>query len=135
MSPAVSRAPTAVAGPLPLPVIIPPQRPGSISRGFIAAYAPCLESCSIDQLTFLRFIEDVNNSFKGNQVFAGIQVACFGAGVAPSAIAKAVVTVVAAGSQVANDYHVRHKYGRVKLLSRAVAMSSWMLTLMCTEQM
>lgn len=40
-------------GKLSFPVILPQRRPKNRSRGFIRAYAPVLESCRIDQATWL----------------------------------------------------------------------------------
>ena len=43
--------------PLPYPVIIPQKRPHSKARGFVKAYAPILESCGVDQASFLEFLD------------------------------------------------------------------------------
>ena len=49
--------PTHGTGRLPCPVIIPQRRPRTRSRGFVRAYAPVLNDCSIDQNTFLEFLK------------------------------------------------------------------------------
>ena len=100
---------TPVEGPLSLPVIIPPKRPGSINRGFVAAYAPSLEACGIDQLAFTRFLDDVNDGFKKNKALIGLQVVCAGVGFAPSAIAMGVSMAVSRGAKMANNYQTQHK--------------------------
>ncbi|PYH93845.1 hypothetical protein BO71DRAFT_419764 [Aspergillus ellipticus CBS 707.79] len=98
---------------LPLPVVIPQQRPGSKSRGFIAAYAPSLEACDIDQLTFLQFIHDCNKALTGNKWLAGVQVVSFGVSFTPEVITMAVATAVNAAATVANTAHMHHKTNSV----------------------
>lgn len=100
---------STTTGPLALPIVIPQQRPGSKDRGFMAAYAPSLEESGIDQRTFLKFIDDCNTALQGNKYLAGVQVAAFGAGFAPSIIAMAVTTAVQYGVGMANKAHVRNK--------------------------
>lgn len=96
-------------GPLPLPIVIPQQRPGSRERGFIAAYAPSLEACGIDRMTFLRFLDECNTAVQGNKLLAGVQVVSLGVGFTPEVIVMGVATAVQAGAYVANKGHVRHK--------------------------
>lgn len=96
-------------GPLPFPVVIPQQRPGSQDRGFMAAYAPCLEYCGIDQHSFLQFIDETNTALQGNKILAGVQVVSFGVGFTPEIITTAVATGVQFGANLANKAHVKHK--------------------------
>ncbi len=100
---------STMTGPLPLPIVIPQQRPGSKDRGFMAAYAPSLEESGVDQRMFLQFIDDFNTALQGNKYLAGVQVAAFGAGFAPSVIAMAVTTAVQYGAGLANKACVRNK--------------------------
>lgn len=96
-------------GPLPLPIVVPQQRPGSRERGFIAAYAPSLEACGIDRMAFLRFLDECNTAVQGNKFLAGVQVVSFGVGFTPEMIVMGVATAVQAGAYFANKGHVRHK--------------------------
>lgn len=98
-----------VDGPLPLPVVIPQQRPGSHDRGFMAAYSPYLQNCGIDEETMFQFIKDTNAALEGNKLLTGIQIASFGAGFAPGFIAFAVTTSVQMGAGLAKKAHVKHK--------------------------
>jgi hypothetical protein len=54
---------------LPLPVIIPQRRPESRHRGFVRAYAPVLQDVSIDETTWLSFLDGFEKSIKANPVF------------------------------------------------------------------
>lgn len=94
---------------LSLPVVIPQQRPGSMERGFMAAYAPSLDACGIDQTTMLQFIDDCNTAVQGNKYLAGVQVVSFGVGFTPEIIVMGVATAVQAGAYLANKSHVKHK--------------------------
>ncbi|RAH52103.1 hypothetical protein BO85DRAFT_432276 [Aspergillus piperis CBS 112811] len=102
-----------MGGPLPLPVVIPQQRPGSQERGFMAAYAPSLESCGIDQRSFLRFIDETNTALEGNKYLAGVQVVSLGVGFTPEVIVMGVAAAVQAGAWVANKGYVRGKTNNV----------------------
>ncbi|KNG90957.1 hypothetical protein ANOM_000717 [Aspergillus nomiae NRRL 13137] len=104
---------TTNCGPLPLPIVIPQQRPGSRERGFIAAYAPSLEACGIDRMTFLKFLDECNTAVQGNKFLAGVQVVSFGVGFTPEMIVMGVATAVQAGAYIANKGHVRHKTNAV----------------------
>jgi hypothetical protein len=53
-----------VQGRLLCPVIIPQRRPENKERGFIRAYAPALLECGIDEETFLKFIDSLNQATK-----------------------------------------------------------------------
>ncbi|KAJ5918222.1 hypothetical protein N7454_010597 [Penicillium verhagenii] len=102
-----------IGGPLPLPIIIPQQRPGSQERGFMAAYAPSLESCGIDQRSFLRFIDETNTALEGNKYLAGVQVVSLGVGFTPELIVMGVAAAVQAGAWAANKGYVRGKTNNV----------------------
>ncbi|KAJ5930415.1 hypothetical protein N7466_005908 [Penicillium verhagenii] len=102
-----------MGGPLPLPIVIPQQRPGSQERGFMAAYAPSLESCGIDQRSFLRFIDETNTALEGNKYLAGVQVVSLGVGFTPELIVMGVAAAVQAGAWVANKGYVRGKTNNV----------------------
>ena len=51
-----------LTGPLECPVIIPQRRPHTKARGFVRAYAPALEDASIDQDTWMEFLEIFHKS-------------------------------------------------------------------------
>ncbi|KAI9735710.1 MAG: hypothetical protein M1818_006318 [Claussenomyces sp. TS43310] len=46
------------------PVIIPQRRPESKIHGFVRAYAPVLNDCGVDQVTFLDFLDNFTKSIK-----------------------------------------------------------------------
>ena len=46
------------------PVILPQRRPENRSRGFVRAYAPCLNDCGIDQQTFMDFLDSFDKSIE-----------------------------------------------------------------------
>lgn len=95
---------------LPLPVVIPQQRPGSKERGFIAAYAPSLEHCGIDQSTFLHFVDDCNKALLGNKWLGAVQVVSLGVAFTPELIVMGVATAIQAGATIANRSHVKSKF-------------------------
>ncbi|KAF2157638.1 hypothetical protein K461DRAFT_289938 [Myriangium duriaei CBS 260.36] len=76
--------------PLSYPVIIPQRRPRNKSRGFVHAYAPDLDSCGIDQATFLQFLKNFQKSSQANPIFPIIKLSAGIAGFAPSLIAMGV---------------------------------------------
>ena len=60
------------AGQLALPVVLPQRRPRDRSRGFIRAYAPMLQDVSIDQTTWLDFLDTLLISFvSGGKLIPG----------------------------------------------------------------
>ncbi|EGX93346.1 hypothetical protein CCM_04720 [Cordyceps militaris CM01] len=103
-----SQSPQMAPGPLSLPVVIPQQRPGSAERGFMAAYAPALESAGIDQRTFMSFLDEFNTAVQGNKFLAGVQVVSFGVAFTPEIITTCVATAVQMGAHVANKGFVKH---------------------------
>ncbi|EJP65763.1 uncharacterized protein BBA_05174 [Beauveria bassiana ARSEF 2860] len=103
------QSPQMAPGPLSLPVVIPQQRPGSPERGFMAAYAPMLESAGLDQRTFMSFLDEFNTAVQGNKYLAGVQVVSFGVGFTPEIITTCVATAVQLGAYAANKGFVKHK--------------------------
>ena len=51
-------------GQLPCPVILPQRRPQMNTRGFVRAYAPVLQSCDIDQSTWMDFLNGFHKAIK-----------------------------------------------------------------------
>lgn len=85
------------------PVVIPQRRPGSKERGFIRAYAPCLEERGIGQEAFLNFLSECNQALQGS---ASIQAVRLGAGVIslapdPSGISNGVSAGIGAAAAAA----------------------------------
>lgn len=97
-------------GRLPCPVIIPQRRPRDNKRGFVRAYAPVLEDCGIDQATFLDFLKTFHAASKASPWFTVVNVAAFGAGFAPSAIAMGVSFAVQVITDIAIDVQTRTRY-------------------------
>jgi hypothetical protein len=56
-------------GRLPAPVILPQRRPQSNTRGFVRAYAPSLQTCSIDQKMWLDFLTGFHKAIKMTPAF------------------------------------------------------------------
>lgn len=75
----------------------------------MAAYAPSLELCGIDQRTFLQFIDETNTALEGNKYLAGVQVVSLGVGFTPEMIVMGVAAAVQVGAWVANKGYVRGK--------------------------
>ncbi len=93
--------PTTPTAHLPCPVIIPQRRPHDKKRGFVRAYAPVLQSCGIDQDSFLAFLKAMHQSSKASPVFNVINIAAFAAGFVPSITAMIVTTVAQAAAMAA----------------------------------
>ena len=109
---------------LPLPILIPQQRPGAKERGFVAAYAPSLEEeAGIDRMTFLHFIDDCNESLQGSKFLTGVEVVAFGVSFTPEAIAMGVATGVQLAVRAGNKANVRRKY--VSLHQRDLLPWDW----------
>lgn len=66
---------------LPCPVIVPQRRPGSMSVGFIRAYAPVLADSGISQYAFLSLLENFEEASRAspllNVVYVGTRVIRF----------------------------------------------------------
>lgn len=60
---------------LPAPVIIPQRRPNTRRRGFLAAYAPALEYCGVDQKTFLEFLDGFRSESEKGAAFNAFNIA------------------------------------------------------------
>lgn len=97
-------------GKLPCPVIIPQRRPRDKKRGFIRAYAPVLADCGIDQATFLDFLKSFHQSSKASPWLNVINIAAFGAGMAPSAIAMGVSIAVQFAVGTAMELQSRSRF-------------------------
>ncbi|KZZ97586.1 hypothetical protein AAL_03550 [Moelleriella libera RCEF 2490] len=70
-------------GRLPRPVILPQKRPKTRSRGFIRAYAPCLEGCGISQDMFLDFLKAFDSSTQASPWLDVLNLAGWGLAFAP----------------------------------------------------
>lgn len=101
--------------PLPYPVIIPQRRPHSKSRGFVQAYAPILESCGIDQATFMDFLTTLHKASQASPVFEVVFVIGHLVGYVPSitAMAAAISIQVAAGAAIV--VHSRYRYTPIRM--------------------
>lgn len=74
---------TGGASRLPRAVVIPQRRPSDRARGFLRAYAPDLLRCGIDQATFLRFIDGLNQSVASNPAVEAVNLAGEAVGAVP----------------------------------------------------
>ncbi|OJJ49040.1 hypothetical protein ASPZODRAFT_164617 [Penicilliopsis zonata CBS 506.65] len=79
----------------------------------MAAYSPSLATCGIDQMTFLRFIEECNEALLGNKWIAGVQVVALGVSLTPELIVTGVSMAVQAAAATANKAQVRYKTNQV----------------------
>ncbi|EXJ70301.1 uncharacterized protein A1O5_06369 [Cladophialophora psammophila CBS 110553] len=68
-----------VAGKLEMPVILPQRRPKSKERGFVRAYAPMLQTCGVEQVEFLDFLDGFGNAIQLHPAFHAFNLACAGA--------------------------------------------------------
>ncbi|THV76240.1 hypothetical protein D6D28_01258 [Aureobasidium pullulans] len=77
-------------GQLALPVVLPQRRPRDRSRGFIRAYAPMLQDVSIDQTTWLDFLDTLQKSSAADPWLNAINMASIGTMFMPHVIGIAV---------------------------------------------
>ena len=91
-----SYTPSADAPPptLPAPVLLPQRRPKNRKRGFIRAYAPCLNDFGIDQAMFLEFLDTADKSCAASPWLNTINLASIGTMFLPSATAIAVSVAI-----------------------------------------
>jgi hypothetical protein len=95
---------------LPLPVILPQRRPKARARGFIRAYAPDLAIKSIDQETFLDFIETFNQASLASPWLDAINLAGFATMALPPGISQAVQLAIMVSVKIAKDIQSRKRY-------------------------
>jgi hypothetical protein len=75
---------------LPYPIIIPQRRPGTKTRGFARAYPPDLLSFGIDQESFMRFLDNFQESSKASPWLNALYISAGAVGLVPSTITLAV---------------------------------------------
>ncbi|KAF2674271.1 hypothetical protein BT63DRAFT_449262 [Microthyrium microscopicum] len=114
----VRQAPSSYEG-LSSPVIIPQRRPNTQDRGFAIAYSPCLNSCGIDQATFLDFIFAFNKASETSPVLDVVNLAAFASGFAPGIAPMIVSMAVPVATKVAKN--AQTKTGSANYLRRANA--------------
>ena len=100
------RTPT---GKLALPVALPQRRPKDRSRGFIRAYAPVLENCGIDQVTWLAFLDAFQKSSAANPWLNAINMASFATMALPHGIAMAVGYAIQQVTKIAIELQARER--------------------------
>ncbi|KAH8176684.1 hypothetical protein LIA77_05102 [Sarocladium implicatum] len=93
---------------MPYAVILPQRRPTARSRGFIRAYAPCLEtSCGIGEDEFMQFHDFYAESMKFSNALKIVKVTVGVAGLIPSPIIMATTTAVGALAEAAGSMQSR----------------------------
>ena len=102
----VANAPT---NRLPLPVVLPQRRPKDRSRGFIRAYAPVLETCGIDQATWLAFLDTFQKSSAANPWLNAINMASIGTLFMPLPIGMIVSYAIRQTTNVAIELQTRER--------------------------
>ena len=102
---------------LPCPVVIPQQRPGNKSRGFVEAYAPALEQFDIQQDEFISFIRATNKAVRASKWLAAVQLAAVGTSFVPNSIALGASVAVQVVAGVMAKAETRWKYVRVFFVS------------------
>lgn len=97
---------------LEYPVLLPQRRPKDRARGFIRAYAPCLEACGIDQREWLAFLDTFDKSSQASPWIKAINLASIGTMFLPSLTGIAVSIAIQVATGVAIEGHGRYKYVR-----------------------
>ena len=102
----------AAVGRLPCAVIIPQRRPETNRRGFVAAYAPVLNDCGIDEKTFMDFHKSFYRAtnkqgwFNAVNLAVAVSVLAETAAVAPSVIVHAVAFCVHASIEAGRRLYI-----------------------------
>jgi hypothetical protein len=103
-----------IKGRLPCPVIIPQRRPRDKKRGFVRAYAPVLESCGIDQKTFLDFLETFHASTQEDKWLRVVNVAAMAGGsvgmFVPNPFTMPIQIAIQVGVGVSMEVQRRKRY-------------------------
>ena len=104
----------ATVGRLPCAVIIPQRRPETNRRGFVAAYAPVLNDCGIDEKTFMDFHQGFHKAtnkqgwFNVVNIAVALSVIAETAAVAPSVIVHATAFCVHASIEAGRRLYITH---------------------------
>jgi hypothetical protein len=106
---APSPSPSSQRQKLPFPIIIPQRRPKDRSRGMIAAYPPILSTRSIDQPTFLDFLETFNKSTRATKWIAALNLASIGTIWLPTVTSILVSMAITAATTAAMEVQGRYK--------------------------
>lgn len=96
--------------PLPFPVVLPQRRPHDRSRGFVRAYAPILDTHSIEQDMFLDFIETFDRASQASPWINAINLASLFTSFLPEAISMAVSVAIRIATKVAIEMQGRERY-------------------------
>ena len=97
------------SGKLDLPVIIPQRRPKERTRGFLRAYAPLLSNVGIDQMMWLKFLDDFQESTKATGWIKTINLASLVSHVVPEPFSLLVSIAVKETIRVAEEIDSRQK--------------------------
>ncbi|THZ93624.1 hypothetical protein D6C88_02654 [Aureobasidium pullulans] len=97
------------AGQLALPVVLPQRRPRDRSRGFIRAYAPMLQDVSIDQTTWLDFLDTLQKSSAADPWLNAINMASIGTMFMPHVIGIAVSYAIQQATNIAIEMQARFR--------------------------
>lgn len=102
---------------IPMPVILPQRRPKDRTRGFVRAYAPVLENVSIDEATWLAFLETFQLASEASPWLAAINLASFATMAMPHVAGILVSLAIQQGVKVAQNFQSRKRYVQTCLLS------------------
>lgn len=114
-------------GQLALPVVLPQRRPRDRSRGFIRAYAPMLQDVSIDQTTWLDFLDTLQKSSAADPWLNAINMASIGTMFMPHVIGIAVSYAIQQATNIAIEMQARFRY-----LADITSIASFFLTIVRT---
>lgn len=106
------RLPPYYAGQLALPVIITQRRPESRTKGFVLAYSPLLDHVSIDQTTFLDFLDNLNKSLAPSPWIQAINLAAFAGQTVPEPFTIIISIAIKKVADAASELHSRSKTNR-----------------------
>ena len=98
-----------IVGKLELPVVLPQRRPKDRNRGFIRAYAPVLESCDIDQATWLSFLGVLQKSSAADPWINAINFAAIGTMFMPHAVGWAVSLAIQEAAKLTMEFQSRYR--------------------------
>lgn len=93
-----------------MPVILPQRRPKDRSRGFVRAYAPVLENVSIDEATWMVFLETFQLASEASPWLAAINLASFATMAMPHVAGILVSLAIQQAVTVAQNIQSRKRY-------------------------
>jgi hypothetical protein len=98
---------------LQTPVLLTQRRPGTRTRGFIRAYAPCLNAVGIDQATFLSLIDAINAATIPSPLIQALNLASLAGIAAPEPFTVLISLAVQQATRIGSEMHSRTKTNKL----------------------